>query len=84
MNRTALARFFPFLAWPKPDRATLIGEWWAGLTVGLMLIPQAVAYAALAGMPLITGIYAALLPALVAVSIVLARTILFRPRVFAS
>ncbi len=67
MNRTALARFFPFLAWPKPDRATLIGEWWAGLTVGLMLIPQAVAYAALAGMPLVTGIYAALLPALVAV-----------------
>lgn len=67
MNRQALERFFPFLAWPRPDRATLVGEWWAGLTVGLMLIPQAVAYAALAGMPLITGIYAALLPALVAV-----------------
>ena len=32
-----------------------------------MVIPQGVAYAALAGMPLITGIYAALFPALIAV-----------------
>jgi SulP family sulfate permease len=31
-----------------------------------MVIPQGVAYAALAGMPLVTGVYAALLPALVA------------------
>ncbi len=39
----------------------------SGITVGLMVIPQGVAYAALAGMPLVTGIYASLLPALVAV-----------------
>jgi MFS superfamily sulfate permease-like transporter len=39
----------------------------AGASVSLMLIPQAVAYAALAGMPLITGIYAAFLPSLLAV-----------------
>ncbi len=39
----------------------------AGLTVALVLIPQSVAYAALAGMPLVTGLYAALLPALVGV-----------------
>ena len=32
-----------------------------------MLVPQGVAYAALAGMPLVTGIYASLIPALVAV-----------------
>ena len=37
------------------------------MTVGLMLVPQGVAYAALAGMPLVTGIYASLIPALVAV-----------------
>lgn len=43
------------------------GEFWAGMTVGLMLVPQGVAYAALAGMPLVTGIYASLIPALVAV-----------------
>ena len=43
------------------------GEFWAGITVGLMLVPQGVAYAALAGMPLVTGIYASLLPGIVAV-----------------
>ena len=32
----------------------------------MVLVPQAVAYAALAGMPLVTGLYAALMPALVA------------------
>lgn len=62
-----LQRWFPFLAWPRPDRSTLVGELWAGLTVGMMVIPQGVAYAALAGMPLVTGIYASMLPALVAV-----------------
>lgn len=67
MNYDSLKRWFPFLAWARPDSATLKGEVWAGLTVGLMVIPQGVAYAALAGMPLVTGIYASLLPALVAV-----------------
>lgn len=43
------------------------GEVLAGLTVSLIIVPQSVAYAALAGMPLVTGIYASFLPALVAV-----------------
>jgi sulfate permease, SulP family len=59
-------RFLPFLAWPRPSSALLRGDAVAGLTVGLMVVPQSVAYASLAGMPLITGIYASLLPALVA------------------
>mgnify|MGYP001175059527 FL=1 len=62
-----LQRLFPFLSWPRPDATLLRGEMLAGLTVGLMIIPQGVAYAALAGMPLAAGIYASLLPALVAV-----------------
>ena len=62
-----LHRWFPFLAWPKPDPALLRSEFWAGVTVGLMLVPQGVAYAALAGMPLVTGIYASLVPGIVAV-----------------
>ena len=57
----------PFLNWPRPSGALLHSELFAGLSVGLMVIPQGVAYAALAGMPLVTGIYASLLPALVAV-----------------
>ena len=61
-----ILRLFPFLAWPRLTLPLLKGELPAGVTVGLMMIPQAVAYAAVAGMPLVTGIYAALLPALVA------------------
>lgn len=62
-----LQRLFPFLHWPRPNAALARNEALAGLTVGLMVIPQGVAYAALAGMPLITGIYASMLPALIAV-----------------
>ena len=65
-NSTKLLRLFPFLNWPKLTLPLLKGELSAGVTVGLMMIPQCVAYAAVAGMPLVTGIYASLLPALVA------------------
>lgn len=61
-----LQRLFPFLGWPRPTAALLKSDILAGLTITLMVIPQGVAYAALAGMPLVTGIYAAFLPALVA------------------
>ena len=65
--RRRAARWVPALAWPRPTRALLQNEAMAGITVALMVIPQGVAYAALAGMPLQTGVYAALWPALVAV-----------------
>jgi sulfate permease, SulP family len=67
LNSELLKRWFPFLNWPRPTAALLKADMAAGLTVGLMMLPQGVAYAALAGMPLVTGIYASLLPALVAV-----------------
>lgn len=60
------ARRLPFLAWPRPTAQQLKSDAFAGLSVGLMTIPQGVAYAALAGMPAITGIYASVLPALAA------------------
>ena len=62
-----IQHMLPFLRWPRPSDVLLRGEAMAGLTVGLMVIPQGVAYAQLAGMPLVTGIYASMLPALVAV-----------------
>jgi sulfate permease, SulP family len=65
-KNTQLHRLFPFLAWPRLTFSLFKGELLAGVTVGLMMIPQCVAYAAVAGMPLVTGIYAALLPALAA------------------
>ena len=57
-----------FLFWPGLDPIARFsqGSYRPVLTVGLMLVPQGVAYAALAGMPLVTGIYASLLPGLVA------------------
>lgn len=66
-QRPALTTWLPFLGWPRPSRELLRGEFWAGMTVGLMLVPQGVAYAQLAGMPLVTGMYASLIPMLVAV-----------------
>jgi len=62
-----LSRWFPFLNWPRPDVALLRGEFAAALTVVVVMIPQSVAYAGLAGMPLITGLYAAFLPMVLAV-----------------
>ncbi len=67
MLTPVLRRFFPFLNWPRPNRQTLGRDCWAGITVGLVLIPQALAYATLAGMPAHTGLYAALLPSVVGV-----------------
>lgn len=44
------------------DRDQLHGDLAAGLTVGVMLIPQGMAYALIAGLPPIYGLYAALVP----------------------
>ncbi len=62
-----LIRWFPFLAWSRPTWGDLGADARAGIAVGLVLVPQAVAYAVLAGMPPITGLYAALLPAVIGV-----------------
>ncbi len=62
-----LKHWFPFLRWPRPDAALLRNEGGAAITVALVMIPQSVAYAGLAGMPLITGLYATFLPMLFAV-----------------
>ena len=62
-----LSRWLPFLDWPRPDARLLRGEAIAALTVAVVMIPQSVAYAGLAGMPLVTGLYAAFLPPLLAV-----------------
>ena len=62
-----LSRWLPFLNWPRPDKDLLRGESIAALTVAVVMIPQSVAYAGLAGMPLVTGLYATFLPMLVSV-----------------
>ena len=62
-----LKRIFPFLDWLKElNGATLRIDFISGLTVALILIPQSMAYAQLAGMPVHYGLYASLLPPMVA------------------
>jgi len=62
-----LLRLFPFLRWwPKVNPRTLRADAIAGLTGGLVLVPQGVAFATIAGMPPEYGLYAAMLPAIVA------------------
>ncbi len=65
MTSQTWSRWLPFLKWQRPDATLLRHETVSAFTVAIILIPQAVAYAALAGMPLVTGLYASLLPALV-------------------
>ena len=53
--------------WPElRDRDVLRQDFIAGLTVALVLIPQSMAYAQLAGLPPHYGLYASLLPPIVA------------------
>src|SRR3954464_4494837 len=61
------ARWLPFLKWPRLTPKLARSEAMAALTVALVMIPQSVAYAQLAGMPLVTGLYATFLPMLAAV-----------------
>ena len=58
-----IRRIFPFIEWFKDvNLMTLRLDFVSGLTVALILIPQSMAYAQLAGMPVHYGLYASLLP----------------------
>lgn len=58
-----LKKYLPILSWlPKYTKQEFLADLPAGLTVGVMLIPQGIAYALIAKLPPIYGLYAALLP----------------------
>ena len=61
-------RFLPFLDWlgKLKDKQTLRADIIAGVTVALVLVPQSMAYAQLAGLPPYVGLYASFLPPMVA------------------
>ncbi|OGR38845.1 MAG: DNA repair protein, partial [Desulfovibrionales bacterium GWA2_65_9] len=62
-----LTKILPFLAWFKDlSIKTLKRDATAGMTVALVLIPQSMAYAQLAGLPAYYGLYAAFLPPMIA------------------
>jgi len=60
-------RLLPFLAWrERITRASLKADLGAGLTGAMILVPQGVAFATIAGMPPAYGLYAAMVPVIVA------------------
>lgn len=64
---TRYRRFFPFLQWlPLVNRTSSRADLMAGLTGALIVLPQGVAFATIAGMPPEYGLYAAMVPAIIA------------------
>lgn len=63
---TALTRALPFLDWlVHYRRENLVGDLMAGLIVAIMLVPQGMAYALLAGLPPQVGLYASIAPLII-------------------
>jgi len=61
-----LKSFIPSLGWfPTYSKEQFRGDLPAGLTVGVMLIPQGMAYAMIAGLPPIYGLYASTIPLII-------------------
>ncbi|OGS94670.1 MAG: DNA repair protein [Gallionellales bacterium RIFCSPLOWO2_12_FULL_57_18] len=60
------ARFLPFLRWFPVRREYVKADLIAGMTIALVLIPQSMAYAQLAGLPAYYGLYAAFIPGIIA------------------
>jgi len=67
MGRFSIGNFIPILDWfptflkNKPAQ-NISGDIVAGLTVGVLIMPQAIAYAQLANLPAVQGLYSSLVP----------------------
>lgn len=58
-----IKKIIPILEWlPNYNTSLFKGDLVAGITVGIILIPQGIAYALIAGLPPIYGLYCALVP----------------------
>lgn len=63
MKPSLLTRYFPIIEWGSEyNKETLISDFVAAVIVTIMLIPQSLAYALLAGLPAEVGLYASILP----------------------
>lgn len=61
-----IRKYIPALSWIRTyNGSQLRGDALAGITVGVMLVPQGMAYALLAGLPPIYGLYAGIVPPLI-------------------
>jgi len=67
LNRDFWIKFAPFLEWwPLVNPTTLRADALAAVTGAIVVLPQGVAFATIAGMPPEYGLYAAMIPAVVA------------------
>ncbi len=64
MKNKWLLRLFPFLSWFPVSGGVLRGDVLAGIIGALVLVPKAMAYAQLAGLPVYFGLYTAFVPAI--------------------
>ncbi|MBZ4201945.1 MAG: sulfate permease [Methylovulum sp.] len=63
LHTLQLTRFFPIIAWLKTyQRQELSDDLFAGIITAILLVPQGIAYAILAGLPPQLGLYASILP----------------------
>ena len=61
-----MSRFFPLIAWLKNyTRQDFNGDVFAGIITAILLVPQGIAYAMLAGLPAQLGLYASILPPII-------------------
>lgn len=80
-----LTALFPFLRWlPQVTRSDLKADFLAGLTGAIVVLPQGVAFATIAGMPPEYGLYAGMVPAIIAALFGSARYLVSGPTTAAS
>jgi SulP family sulfate permease len=79
-ERAALAAFFPIVDWLKNYRREDISDdVFAGVITAILLVPQGIAYALLAGLPPQLGLYASILPPIVYALLGTSRTLSVGP-----
>jgi SulP family sulfate permease len=67
MRRPTRQQLFPFLAWlPRQTRASMGRDALVGLSGAILALPQSIAYALIAGLPAEYGLYAAIVPVVIA------------------
>ena len=60
-----LYRLLPFLSWFPMSSQSVRADLLAGISVAMILVPQGMAYATLAGLPVVYGLYASAIPAII-------------------
>ena len=79
-NKVAIASYFPVFSWLKNyTRSDFNSDWFAGIITAILLIPQGIAYAILAGLPPQLGLYASILPPVIYALLGTSRTLSVGP-----